>query len=221
MIYPSVPMPELALPLVVTVTFLLGLLARWTSLPPMVGFLAAGFVLHALGQRTHAMIEHAADFGVTLLMFTIGLKLRLSTLARPAVWAGATVHMVATVVFVAVCLTLFGAVGLSAFAGIEIEQALLLGFSLSFSSTVFAVKVLESRQESASGHGRVAIGILIMQDILAVLFLAFSSGKVPSIYALLLVSLIPARALLQRVMTGAGHGSSSCSRDCSWPWSLG
>lgn len=199
-------MPELELPLVVTVTFLLGLLARAATLPPMVGFLVAGFVLHALGQRSHALIEHAADFGVTLLMFTIGLKLRLRTLARPVVWAGATVHMVATVVLAAVCVTLFGAIGLSAFVDIEIEQALLLGFSLSFSSTVFAVKVLESKQESAAGHGRVAIGILIMQDILAVLFLAFASGKVPSIYALLLVALIPARSLLQRIMGGAGHG---------------
>lgn len=56
----------------------------------------------------------------------------------------------------------------------------MIAFALSFSSTVFAVKVLEERGEMSSLHGRISIGILIMQDIFAVLFLTISTGKIPS-----------------------------------------
>lgn len=49
---------------------------------------------------------------------------------------------------------------------------ILLGFALSFSSTVFAVKVLEERSELSSFYGRVAVGILVMQDVFAVIFLS-------------------------------------------------
>jgi predicted Kef-type K+ transport protein len=199
-------MPEFTVPLLVTATFLLGLVARGAGLPPMVGFLGAGFVLHALGQRSHPMIEQGADLGVTLLMFTLGLKLRLETLTRPVVWAGASIHMAATAAIVAGALLLATTAGVSWLGGLTWQTALLVGFSLSFSSTVFAVKVLESKSEGASSHGRVAIGVLIMQDVLAVVFLAFSSGKVPSLYALLLLGLVPARRLLQRLLASAGHG---------------
>jgi hypothetical protein len=58
----------------------------------------------------------------------------------------------------------------------------------------------------ASRHGKIAIGILIMQDVYAVLFLAASTGKLPSWWALGLLALIPGRFLLARLMTRAGRG---------------
>ena len=80
-----------------------------------------------------------------------------------------------------------GIAGITHLAPPDVKQALLLAFILSFSSTVFAVKILEDRAEMASFHGRVAIGILIMQDLLAVIFLAASRGQLPSPWALLVV----------------------------------
>mgnify|MGYP006166583685 CR=1 FL=1 len=61
---------------------------------------------------------------------------------------------------------------------------LLLGFALSFSSTVFAVKVLEDRSDMNALYAKLAIGVLIMQDIFAVGFLTASTGKLPSIWAI-------------------------------------
>ncbi len=87
-----------------------------------------------------------------------------------------------------------------------IAQFLTIGFALSFSSTVFAVKVLEERGEMASFHGRIAIGILVMQDIFAVTYLAASTGQIPSLYAPLLLLLIPARPLLNYLLKRCGHG---------------
>jgi len=70
----------------------------------------------------------------------------------------------------------------------EWQTALLLAFALSFSSTVFAVKSLNESGDMGAMHGRVAIDMLIMQDILAVLFLTFSTGKIPCIWAIALLA---------------------------------
>lgn len=75
-------------PVWLAVAFVLGLGARLVGLPPLVGFLAAGFVLNALGVEGGEMLRQIADLGVTFLLFTIGLKLRIQTLARPEVWGG-------------------------------------------------------------------------------------------------------------------------------------
>ncbi|MEM1093319.1 MAG: cation:proton antiporter family protein, partial [Bacteroidota bacterium] len=70
----------------------------------------------------------------------------------------------------------------------------------------FAVKVLEEKGEMDSIYGRTAIGILIMQDIVAVVFLAISAGKVPSSWAVVLfLIVVPVRWLLLRFMDRAGH----------------
>ena len=80
----------------VLAAFGLGFAAALVRLPPLVGYLAAGFVLHGFGYETTSGIDLVADVGVLLLLFGIGLKLRLRTLARPEVWAGATLHMAVT-----------------------------------------------------------------------------------------------------------------------------
>ena len=95
--------------------------------------------------------------------------------------------------------------GIQAFADIDIGKALLIGFALSFSSTVFAVKTLEEKGEYQSRYGQTAIGVLIMQDIFAVVFLAASTGKLPSIWALGLLVLIPMRYVLMHLLNRAGH----------------
>ena len=190
----------------VGLAFLLGFAARLVGLPPLVGFLIAGFALGALGMTSSEGLREIADLGVTLLLFTIGLKLKVRQLLSPAVWATASVHMLVTVVLASTLLWLLAATGLPLFAGIDLSVALLIGFALSFSSTVFAVKVLEEKGEMGSLHGRIAIGVLIMQDLFAVVFIAISAGKIPEIWALGLLLLIPARPLLLKLLERAGHG---------------
>ena len=103
---------------------------------------------------------------------------------------------------------MFGLAMLNAplFSGLDLRLALLLAFALSFSSTVFVVKTLEKKEEMKSLHGRIAIGILIMQDLAAVIFLAASTGKLPTAWALLLLLLIPLRPLLHYILERTGHG---------------
>jgi predicted Kef-type K+ transport protein len=188
------------------VAFALGLLARFAGLPPLIGFLAAGFALGAMGMQNTLLLQEIADLGVTLLLFTIGLKLHLKDLAAPVVWLSASVHMALISLIVTLLVLLLGLLGLGLFSYVSPGTALLIGFALSFSSTVFAVKIFEARGEMDAIHGRVAIGLLIVQDIFAVVFIAVSAGKVPSPWALLLLGLIPLRPLLFRLLEKVGHG---------------
>ncbi len=190
----------------IAVAFVLGLLARLVGLPPLVGYLIAGFVLYATGMRVTETLHEFSEMGVTLLLFSIGLKLRLRSLAMPQIWAVSSLHMLATIILFTLAILALGRAGLPLLAGLDWQPALLLAFALSFSSTVFAVKVLDEKGESNALYGRVSIGILIMQDIAAVVFLAVSMGKVPSPWALLLIGLIPLRSVLFRLLDKAGHG---------------
>ena len=194
-------------PLLITVAFILGFLVRQVGLPPLVGFLVAGFVLDGLGFEGGETLQTIADLGVTLLLFSIGLKLDLKSLAKPEVWAGASLHMLITIAVFSAGLFGLGVAGLPLFTDLTFPLAVLIAFALSFSSTVFAVKILEEKGEMGALHGRVSIGILIMQDIFAVLFLTFSLGKLPSWWALLIpLGLWGFRPLLFRFMTRSGHG---------------
>jgi predicted Kef-type K+ transport protein len=189
------------------IAFVLGFLARSIGLPPLIGFLAAGFLLGANGAEVSPVMLKISDLGITLLLFTIGLKLNLRTLIRPQVWAVASLHMLAVTLFFGLGLYALALTGLTALGGLSLESAVLVGFALSFSSTVFVVKILEDRGEMASLHGRTAIGVLIIQDIAAVLFMAVSTAKMPSPWAVgVVIALLAMRPLLLRFLGRVGHG---------------
>lgn len=188
------------------VTFGLGGLAMAVRLPPLVGFLAAGFVINAMDVEELPQLEVLADLGVTMLLFAIGLKLNVRILLRREVWLTTSAHMVISVVLGGVALWLAAVAGVAMLAGQSVQTMALLAFALSFSSTVFVVKVLEERGETHALYGRVAIGILVMQDIIAVIFLTATSGHLPSPWALALVGLWPLTRALRRIWSRLGHG---------------
>ena len=192
--------------LAIGIAFLLGLAARFVGLPPLIGYLIAGFCLFAFGGQMTETLHEFSEMGVTLLLFTIGLKLQLRNLLMPQIWAVASIHMMLIVVLASTLVFGLSVLGLSVFTGMDYAAVALVGFALSFSSTVFAVKVLEEKGEMYSLYGRISIGILIMQDIAAVVFLAVSAGKIPSIWALALFALIPLRPVLFRMLEKSGHG---------------
>lgn len=188
------------------ITFGLGGLAMAVRLPPLVGFLAAGFVINALDVGDVPQLDVLADLGVTLLLFAIGLKLNVRILLRREVWLTTSTHMVVSVVLGSVAMWLAAVAGTAMLAGQSVQTIALLAFALSFSSTVFVVKVLEERGETHALYGRVAVGILVMQDIIAVVFLTATSGHLPSPWALALVGLWPLTRVLRRVWSRLGHG---------------
>jgi len=193
-------------PLWLLIALVLGFVARQIRLPPLVGFLCAGFTLHALGVEGGPVLEKFANLGVTLLLFTIGLKLRLHSLLAPEVWGTASVHMILSVTAFGGLLLIPGLVGLAWLGSLDWQAAAVIAFALSFSSTVFAVKILEDRSEMKTRHGQVAIGILIVQDIIAVVFLTLATDKTITLWALALLGLPLLRPLLNAFMQRSGHG---------------
>ncbi len=193
-------------PIWLIIAFALGLASRGIGLPPMVGYLVAGFAFAAIGMESGALLDGVADLGITLMLFTIGLKISLKSLRAPEILGVASIHMTVTIVTATLFVMAIGAVGIALFDGISWQTAALVAFAMSFSSTVFAVKVLEEKGEITSRHGRIAIGILVIQDIIAVIFMAASTGTVPSIFALGLIGLIFVRKPLSWLAHKAGHG---------------
>ena len=68
----------------------------------------------------------------------------------------------------------------------------LIAFSLSSSSTTCIAKIFEEKGELKTRHGKVSLGILVIQDFAAVIFLVVAKGSIPEIWALGLLLLIPA-----------------------------
>lgn len=193
-----------------SIAFFSGLLAKRLGLPPLIGFLLTGIVLNALGVKEgniNEVLATLSDLGIMLLLFTIGLKIKIKSLIKREVWFTASAHALLTVLAVGGFLFALSYSGLQYFTNLSFTSCLLIGFALSFSSTVFVAKILEERGELSSFHGKIAIGILIIQDIFAVVFLAATSDSLPSLWALVLpLYLYLIRFVLYRLLDAAGHG---------------
>src|SRR5262245_16433536 len=132
--------------------------------PPLIGFLLAGALLGPFGfglVRDVAIVEALADFGVVLLLFTIGLELSLSNLKRlgKLVWLGGAIQVLVTIALV---------LAIAVSAHYPFSRALFFGYLVALSSTAIVLKLLFDRHEMDSPHGRALIGILIFQDLAVV-----------------------------------------------------
>ena len=187
--------------------FTFGFAASRVGLPPLVGYLVAGFALNLVGFSSSEIIEGAADLGILLLLFAIGLKLRIRTFIRAYVWGTAATFAVFGVLIPTLALLTLGAFEIGGAFNLDFRSAMIVGLALSFSSTVFAVKALEQTGEVASIGGLIAIGVLILQDILAVGYLAASEGSWPSPWALLVIpGMVLLRPLFRWFLDKSDHG---------------
>lgn len=181
-----------------------GLVAHVIRMPPLIGFLAAGFVLNALGVTQFAGLSTFAHMGVALMLFAIGLKLDLKALTDKVIWLTAGAHMLGMTILGV--LFLAGLSALGAFAPESLGALAALGLVLSFSSTIFVIKVLQDRGDEQAFYGTICIGVLIMQDVVAVVLMSISSGTVPRIWSLGLIGLLPLLAWVTKSWYRLGHG---------------
>jgi predicted Kef-type K+ transport protein len=186
--------------------FVCGLAAKTIALPPSIGYLLAGFVLHFIGFQADDTIIELANLGITLMLFTIGLKLNIKDLLKTEVWLGSLTHTMLWLFIGLIAFKAFAIFSIAFVSEIDLSTSLLIVFALSFSSTVCVVKLLEDHGEMRTRHGKLAIGILIMQDIVAVIFLVAATGKLPSYWALLLITAWLIKPLINRLIDQVGHG---------------
>ncbi|MFT7245056.1 MAG: glutathione-regulated potassium-efflux system ancillary protein KefC [Candidatus Azotimanducaceae bacterium] len=192
-------------PITILFAFLCGVVFRRFGFPPLPGYLLAGFISHSLGLGDVDLISAIADIGILLLLFTIGLKLNVRELAAPQVWGVASLQILIAVPLTALVIIVAGMI----FPVLYLEKPeapWVLAFALSFSSTVFAVKMFDDRGETISLHAKLAIGVLVIQDILAVIYLVLASDTPPGPAAFILLALPLLRPVGLYLLKHAGHG---------------
>lgn len=150
--------------IILGLSVLIVLVFQRLKLPSILGFLLTGIVIgpHGFGlvKLSHE-VELMAEIGVIFLLFVIGIEFSLSSLAsikKTVIWGG-LMQVGGTILITAIA-----AIAL----GMPVTQAVFLGFLFSLSSTAIVLKLLQERGEIATPHGRIAIGILIFQDIIVV-----------------------------------------------------
>ncbi len=147
--------------------FVFGMLANRLRLSPLVGYLVAGVMVgpHTIGFIADVeLAPQLAEVGVILLMFGVGLHFSLADLmkVRRIAVPGALVQIAAA--------TGLGW-GLGRLLGMDDLEALLMGFALSVASTVVLLRALEERKQVKAEVGRIAMGWLIVEDLVIVLAL--------------------------------------------------
>jgi len=171
--------------------FLLGFAVSRFRLPPLVGYLAAGLLLSVYGYQAGELLHEIAHIGVLFLLFTVGLHIRIKNILRIDVLGVGISHLIiSTAIFFPGSL----------FFGFSVTSSAIIAVVLSFSSTVLAAKNLEDRNELGALYGRIAIGILILQDLVAIGIIAVTGGGVPSVWALSLFLLPFLRPLLSKLL---------------------
>ncbi len=148
------------------------LLFRLFRQPPILAYIVTGILLGPLGLFH---LEHIDDLrmlgqlGITLLLFMLGLELKLHELRS----IGKTVLIAG---FLQMWFTFFLCLSLLLLLGIDRTSSLYLAAAISFSSTILIVKLLSDKKDLTSLHGKLAIGILLVQDFFAVLTIAILTG---------------------------------------------
>jgi CPA2 family monovalent cation:H+ antiporter-2 len=149
----------------ILLAFLFGAVARAARLPTLIGYIAAGLLIgpYTAGfGAERAMVAAMAEVGVALLLFGIGLHFRASDLL--AVWRVAVPGALAQI---ALATGLGAAVG-GALLGLSGGAAVAFGLALAISSTAVATRMLEERGRLGGEAGRLALGWLVMQDLVVV-----------------------------------------------------
>ncbi len=188
----------------------IGALALWLRQPLIVAYILVGIMAgpSLLGQVVaRDQVDLLAKMGIAVLLFVVGLKLDLHlirTLGKVALATG-----LGQILF-----TFFIGYFLAAALGLEPVAALYISVALTFSSTIIIVKLLSDKREIDTLHGRIAVGLLIVQDIVVILVMiglsalgvAAASGQVGKTVLFLLLKgagLLGGVALLMRYVLPA------------------
>jgi Kef-type K+ transport system membrane component KefB len=150
----------------------IGLAAHFFRQPLILAYLVAGFVIGPYGSgwvKSDESVATISELGLIFMLFMIGLEIDLKKIIR----AGKVILIAAGAQLVAGCVlgaAFFMAIGLKLGGGGF--DALYLAIACALSSTVVIVKVLYEKRELDTLPGRITLGVLVLQDIFAILFLA-------------------------------------------------
>lgn len=157
------------LSLVILVTAGVSLFMKFIKQPLILGYILAGLLVGPsfLGLiHSEELFAAFSSIGIALLLFIIGLGLNVSELRK----LGKIVITIAAATFLTITLLGFGTASLMGFGK---SESLILGLALFFSSTIIIVKILSDKKEQNRLHGQIAIGAILIEDLIATFALLF------------------------------------------------
>lgn len=145
----------------------LALISRLFKQPPIAAYVLAGVLIGPVLKivTNMSIIDSIVEIGIAFLLFIVGLEMNMKNLKSVSMVSsvGGTLQVFFTFVIAYFTATLLH---------FSSTEAIYLGFAIAFSSTMVVVKILSDKGELQTLHGRIIVGILLMQDILAILALS-------------------------------------------------
>lgn len=157
------------LSLVIVITACVSLFMKLIKQPLILGYILAGLLVGPAGLGIiHAVetFEAFSEIGIALLLFIIGLGMNVAELKK----LGKVVILTALASLITVGTIGFTASGIMGFSRTE---SLIMGFALFFSSTIIIIKILSDKKEQNRLHGQIAIGVILVEDLVATFALLF------------------------------------------------
>lgn len=159
------------LTIVIFLAAVLSIIFRFLKQPSILAFIITGIIVGPLGLfnfQSHELMRSLASIGITLLLFMIGLELNLKELksvGKNALLAG----------IMQMGFTSAAGFGISSFLGFSAITSVYIGIALAFSSTILIIKLLSDKRDLKSLYGKITVGILLVQDLIAIFILILLS----------------------------------------------
>ena len=159
---------HIALILVFAATF--GIIAKTLKQPLIVGYIFAGIFIGSMGLLGDSeALRGLGTIGVALLLFLLGLEMKLSDI--PSIGKIALLTGIGQMIF-----TFLIGFALANLLGFGLVPSIYVAIALTFSSTIIMVKLLSEKKALSSLYGKISVGFLLVQDVVAILILMFLSG---------------------------------------------
>lgn len=176
--------------------WVVAMVAQLAKQPLILAYIVAGFLIGPNSFKlveSRASIEVISQLGLIVLLFMVGLEIDLKKILS----AGRVILLVSAVQILGCCLIGLAVFRLAGFSlGAEGLDALYLGIGLALSSTVIIVKVLHDKGELGTLAGRVTLGVLVLQDLFAILFLAVQPNLKEASFGTIGLSLVKVAGLM-------------------------
>lgn len=162
----------LDLTVIICIAAFFSLIFRFFKQPEILAYILTGILIgsfHVFKASNQDILQTMSQVGVTLLLFMVGLEIRVSELFS----MGKSIILVS---LGQIILTFLGASAICVLFNFSLLTSIYIAIALTFSSTIIVVKILSDQRELHSLHAKFSLGILLIQDLLAIFFLMFLSG---------------------------------------------
>ncbi|MEA1879021.1 MAG: cation:proton antiporter [Campylobacterota bacterium] len=189
----------------IAIATILNVFLKKLDIPTVIGYILSGLAISTMfhfAQDSKEMLSHLAEFGIVFLMFTIGLEFsttHLKSMKKEVFVYGGLEVILSGLLFTALSSWLLE---------LEIKTAIIVGFALSLSSTAIVLKILNENKEIRSNYGRVALGILLFQDLAVIpilLMISFFTSETESLSFLLLETFVSALVVFFIIFVGGKY----------------